>query len=600
MTPLFSIEDASKALQKYWNYPKFREKQGAVISEISKGQDVIALLPTGGGKSICYQVPALLLEGMTIVISPLISLMEDQVQALKSRGIKADAIHSGHTYSSIDRILDNCIYGNTRILYVSPERLSQVLFLERIRQVKVSMVAVDEAHCVSQWGHDFRPAYLKIKSFLEETRPRIVLSLTATATRKVLDELSQQLYNEPPILIRQSFLRSNIAIELRQTENKINQTIDLCRGGLKTIIYVRSRRKVEMIAKTLANHNIPSAYYHAGISFKRKQEIQNQFTKGMLRTVVATNAFGMGIDVPDIRTVIHMDIPPSVEEYYQEIGRAGRDGLPSKAVFIIGKDDIQFSKRQLTANFPKLELLHKIYKYVHVHYSIGVREGQGQTKSLKIKELSTKFGYSNRVLLKSLTLWQKLGAWQILDDDRDRYYLKFNISPKEARQSFKAGSMDQKIIDHIMRHYEQVFSGWVELKLKRDSNKLAISESVLLEKIGELRNRNHIKFFQLEAGLKLCFLQDRQSTKELAAYDQTYHFLKKMSTQRWEGMNGFIQTDECRMVDILKYFDEEDSEPCSQCDNCMSYLGESKPDYIRLQRQINEGEIASDKTTLEK
>ena len=589
MNQAFTSDSALKTLQKYWNYPNFRAKQQEVIDALSTGQNVIALLPTGGGKSICYQVPALVYDGVTVVVSPLISLMEDQVSALKDRKIKAEAIHSGHTYGNIDRILDNCIYGDIKLLYVSPERLQHDLFKERIKKINVNLVAIDEAHCISQWGHDFRPSYLEIRSFIDEIKPKQVIALTATATDQVLGELEELLFAKAPSVVKGSFVRENIAIEFRETEDKVGTIADICKVRLKSIIYVRSRRRVQMIAKMLINHKFAAAYYHAGLSYKEKREIQARFKNDQLDIVVATNAFGMGIDISNVQRVIHYDIPPSVEEYYQEIGRAGRDGSESKAILLLSKDNLAFSRRKLTEDFPEFELAKKLYKSVHVYYNIGLHEGEGTSKPCKPQKISEAIGLGPRKVLNGLQLWQRLGVWELSYDSRPRIYCNIVMTPKELRQEENRHQDLYPILDYFMRQYEHLFDGWIQLDLDKDRRRLKLPLSTYKEGLDKLADHGVIKLYKLQPGQMISFIQDRVSNKYLIPFKLKYDALKKMAQDRWKGVELLIETDECRMNSILNYFNETPSTVCGHCDNCRSAdIGPYGSAAIPKQQTLNE------------
>lgn len=586
MIQALTPEIAQKTLQKYWNYPNFRAKQQEVIDALARGQNAIALLPTGGGKSICYQVPALVYEGLTVVISPLISLMEDQVSALKALNIKAEAIHSGHTYGNIDRILDNCIYGDIKLLYVSPERLQHDLFKERIKKIKVDLVAIDEAHCISQWGHDFRPSYLEIRSFLDEIKPKQIIALTATATDLVLNELKSLLFAKEPTVIKGSFVRDNISIHFRQSSDKVGEIAEICKTPVKTIIYVRSRRRVQMIAKMLVNHKFKAAHYHAGLTYKEKRDIQSKFKDDSLDIVVATNAFGMGIDISNVQRVIHYDIPPSVEEYYQEIGRAGRDGSKSQAILLLSKDNLAFSRKKLTEDYPDFEFAKKIYKSVLVFYNIGLHEGIGISKPMKPKKISDAIGVGPRKLLNGLKLWQRLGAWELSYDSRPRIYCNIVMTPKELRQESNRHSELYLILEYFMRHYEHLFDGWIQLDIDKDHRRLKLSVREYKESLDKLAEHGVIKLYKLQPGQMLSFLQDRVSNKYLDPFRVKYSALKKMSEDRWKGVEQLIETEECRMNSILKYFNETPSNTCKHCDNCKSNVSSMDTDTSNLSQQI--------------
>ncbi len=542
-----------------------------MISSVLDGQDVIALLATGGGKSLCYQIPALLYEGLTIVVSPLISLMEDQVMSLKKKGIKAEALHSGHSYSSIDRIMDNCIYGDIKLLYVSPERLLHDVFKARIQKMNVSLIAIDEAHCISQWGHDFRPSYLKISELLETLPKTQVLALTATATKDVIDEIQKEVLSENCVIVKDSFKRSNLSIALRTSEDKLKDILEIVSNEHKSIVYARSRRNVQMIAETLVNHDVKSRYYHAGLSYKEKKKIQQEFSDGKIKSVVATNAFGMGIDVPDIRQVIHYDIPPSLEEYYQEIGRAGRDGLPSSSTLLISSSNLSYAKRRVTEAFPAFELATRMYKSMHVYYDIGLHEGLGIVKPLDHKSLAKSIGSSLKEVYQAVSLWQKLGVMETSQELKARTYVKVIYSPAELRKEANRRSELHDLIDYLMRHYEYLFSGWIRLSEDQDVRILKTTKVKYEEQLQKLVSLDIIKMFRLPAGHMLGFIENRISNRQIDHFLPIYQKLKGLSMQRWDGVESYVTSETCRMQAVLSYFGES-SEPCGTCDICSNSI----------------------------
>lgn len=595
MKVAFQYDQAQEALQKYWNYSDFRPLQKEVIEHVGHRHNTIALLPTGGGKSMCYQVPALLFEGLTIVVSPLISLMEDQVTSLKDLGIKADAIHSGLSHKNIDRILDNCKYGGTKMLYVSPERLMTELFITRMKQMNIAVLAVDEAHCISQWGHDFRPSYLKIRNFIDEVKPGQITALTATATPSVLEEIKEHLGIHNAALVSGSFARENLGITVLETEDKVGACFQLSKEKAKTIIYVRSRRKVQMIAKTLQGHKISAAYYHAGLNYKLKKEIQKDFKAGKYQVIVATNAFGMGIDVSDIRQVVHFDLPPSLEDYYQEIGRAGRDGQPSKAVLLFAKDDLKYSKKRATESFPDFELAKKFLKLIYIYYQINVTDGIGITRSFDFKKIAELGSVGQKDVVLNAQLWEKLGLFDINEDNQRRIFIKANLSPREMR--YEAGQNMQGDLNYMMRHFENFFDGWTQIDVARESRHLNKSPSEVIDLLDLFKARKIISKFVLEPGKRITFLEDRISSKNLDIFKKKYHFLKKMSEERWASIEAFVNNDSCKMVTILKYFGEEKATTCGLCDPCLG-IKNQQGRQVADQRSINESGESIDLSNL--
>ena len=581
------IISARKTLQKYWNYPDFRKKQSQVVQTVLTQRNTLALLPTGGGKSICFQVPALMREGVTIVISPLISLMEDQVTNLRAKGIKADFIHSGLTKSNIDRILDNTIFGDIKLLYVAPERLVHPLFLARMERAKIALVAVDEAHCISQWGHDFRPSYLLINDFVALMKAPQVIAVTATATPKVVEEITNRLSINESDIIKGSFKRENISISLLKSEDKIGAVLKLVeRLDGKTIVYSRSRRNVEMISSTLENHGYKAQYYHAGLSYRAKQKRQSDFSNGFTNIMSATNAFGMGIDIEDIRHVIHFDIPPSLEEYYQEIGRGGRDGKMSYATLLISEDNVAYSARRLKEDFQDFNLMTRIYKHLHVLNEIGIHEGEGKTTQLDINYLAMKLRMEVRPCLAAIKTWQKLGVVEITNDDKERCFIKISMTPRAIRESAKELGDMYSILEVLMRSYESIFEEWMEVDKERLILNLKLTEEDFITKLKILNRKGYLKLYESTSGQRLTFLQPRRPSNEMADFKPAYQRLEKMYKDRWASMKGLLFTTDCITHYILNYFGEKESKNCGLCLNCRKM--KKSVDLLSKQRRDNE------------
>lgn len=584
------MSEALKVLQKYWNYTNFRTEQNKVIKEVLSGKDVIALLPTGGGKSICYQVPALLTEGTSIVVSPLIALMEDQVEQLRSRGISAERLHSGLTQQSISRILDNALVGQVKILYVAPERLLQDQFLSICKQLDIGLIAIDEAHCISQWGHDFRPSYLEISNFLAELKSPQVIAVTATATERVIEEINSNLQLKKSIIMRASFKRSNIAISVTFTEDKINQLQQLLKGiKSKSLIYVRSRRQVQMISKILRSQNVAATYFHAGLSYKEKKKRQEDFKSGKTQIIAATNAFGMGIDVSDISLVVHYDMPPSVEEYYQEIGRAGRNGSDSRAVLLVSNEDVNFKTLKANQDFPTFDVMKLFYHKLFVHYDIVPHEGEGVRRNINIDELVEEDKWNYNLIRACLQRWENLSQIELIEEHRQSLLVKMSMSPRDARGlEFQLGKT-YNLLAHLMRSYENIFDQWVTLDLKKMSLQFKVEESYILQKLNVLKRNGAIKIFTQELGTQVSFKANRRPTKDLNSFKQQYNDLQSMHQARWQGMIEMLGAEECRMKYILEYFNEENHDNCGICDLCTGSDDSYKRErLLEEQRRINE------------
>jgi len=584
------MDDAVSALRKYWKYSNFRAPQSRVLKKLFEGDDVIGLLPTGGGKSLCYQIPALIQPNLTLVISPLIALMEDQVAALKARGISAERIHSGLSPDQIDRILDNVIYSDVKLLYVSPERLSQPLFITRINNVKIDLLAIDEAHCISQWGHDFRPSYLDIGRFREEIGNPHTIALTATATLNVLSEIKKYLCIPNASVVRDSFKRSNISIRMLPSEDKVGAIANAVQSDKsKSIIYARSRRVVQMVASTLRSQGINAAYYHAGVSYKAKKKRQKEFISGKLQVVAATNAFGMGIDISDIRQVLHYDLPPSIEEYFQEIGRAGRDGKDSIALALISNDDLDFKSSIIQSSFQPFSDMCMIYGLVHVLGGINLNEGELSIRDLDIDLVSEKSKLPYNHVRSIIKAWQYLGVFELLEEDKPRTLIKMTVSPRDARGLEKRLGKAYKLLSDLMRSFEQIFDHWIEIDTQSMAKNYKVEESYLLTRLKYLQKEGALRVFVQNAGEKILFKNNRVSQKFLKDYQPKYAQLKLRHEKRWASMLQLVESTECRMQYILQYFGEEEVQPCGFCDNCLKKSGSEKGNLlIEQQRDINE------------
>lgn len=575
------MDNALIALQKYWNYSEFRSSQSHVLEEVFRGRNVIGLLPTGGGKSLCFQVPALLSGGLTLVVSPLIALMEDQVQSLRHRGISAERIHSGQGAERLDRILDNVVYGDIQLLYVSPERLLQEEFQMRIAKADIVLLAIDEAHCISQWGHDFRPSYLEIGKFRANIGSPQTIALTATATPQVVAEIKEYLNIEDASIVRESFVRENIAIHIPRTDNKVSNILSLLHKTKdKNIIYARNRRAVQMISSTLQSQGLSAAFYHAGLPYKLKKQRQEAFILGALDTVVATNAFGMGIDIATIRKVVHYDIPPSVEEYFQEIGRAGRDGQASAAYMLISNDDITYKSYTLATDFQDFDRLCRVYILIHILGGINVHEGKSIIRDLDYDEIEQRTKLSYQQVYAIIKAWQHLGVWELVSEDQPRVVVKIPLVPREARQlEYKIGKV-YRLLSDLMRRHEDIFDSWTELNIREMALGYKVEPTYLLQKLKYLQDIGALAMHTSVSGDKLYFRKARIPKTELINYKKPYATLIKRHRERWQAMLGLIDTSACRMGYILEYFGESAPTPCGKCDNCINASA------IRRQQQL--------------
>lgn len=566
----FSIEQALVNLQTFWGHESFRPKQRETISHLlTQERPVIALLPTGGGKSLCYQVPATLFEGVSIVISPLISLMEDQVSGLKAVGVSCECIHSGLNAKSIDRILENCRLGHIKLLYVSPERLLTDIFRDRIAQCKVSLIAIDEAHCISQWGHDFRPAYLNIIEFIKTAPKAKIIALTASATQIVLNEIMAVLQIEDAIIVKDSFRRDNIALSISKVSDKLKSVRLLCQelSDTKIIVYCRSRRTVQLIAKVLQNVQIQAEYFHAGLNYRNKQKIQKRFKKGQIRVIVATNAFGMGIDVKDIGAVIHYGIPPSLEEYYQEIGRAGRDGRSARADLFYDTNDVNYLQNTIDVEFPDFTWLSNMYKRLHVSFQLAIGEGAGRSFPYDVTALSAKMNISGKDLYGVIKAISILGYIQIVEEINDKDFVKFSVDARSIRDAHLTPTLDL-ISSDLMRSYDNAWEDWTQLDVEHIAKRL---DFVVLEyraSLDKLRRMGLIKYYHISPGARLQWLDNRISTQDFLLAKRKYLNQKERRQIRTDGIIAFVLTDKCRVKVMLEYFGETLNGVCYKCDHC--------------------------------
>ncbi len=589
---LTELETFHKILSQYWGHAGFRPLQEEIIRSVMQDKDTLALLPTGGGKSITFQVPALARDGLCLVITPLISLMQDQVENLKKRNIRAVAIHSGLSKFELDIALDNCIYGDYKFLYLSPERLSSDLFLKRLESMKVNLIAVDEAHCISQWGYDFRPSYLQIARIREYLPGIPVLALTATATDAVAEDIQDKLLFREKNTIRQTFERKNLVYLVRKTEDKLAYLVRiLTRQKGCGIIYARNRKKTREIAEFLTKQGILSQFYHAGLDQKERKLRQDDWTRGKVRIIVATNAFGMGIDKPDVRVVIHMDLPDSPEAYFQEAGRAGRDGKKAYAVLLYQPADKQSLEKSHLVRFPEIDLIRKIYQALGNYYQVMPGAGKNQVFDFNLMDFCSKFPFHSLVVFHALKHLERAGYIELTEDidlparihfrvDRDELY-KFQI----VNEGFDG------IIKLILRVYSGMFTDFVRIDEYNLAAKAKVPVLTIVNVLSTLNNMGILYYIKPKKTPQIIFTAERLNDKSLlfpkAAYDEQQEITRK----RMDTMITYATEEHrCRSQMLLMYFGEKDPFRCGQCDVCME--SEEKPlhryDQDQLAGQIRE------------
>ena len=564
--------DALETLRRYWGYDSFRPLQSEIVTSALSGHDTLGLMPTGGGKSITFQVPGLMMEGVTIVVTPLISLMKDQVDNLKRRHIKAVTFHSGMTRHEHTVALERLINGGAKFLYVSPERLRNDNFLSLLRGLKVSQIVVDEAHCISQWGYDFRPAYLNIKK-LRKVKPDVaILALTATATPEVARDICEQLEMRDPAVYRMSFTRDNINYIVRPAETKIYEVFHiLSRTQGSSIVYVRSRKRTVEISEYLSSAGISATAYHAGLDYELKEKRQNSWQMGETRVMVATNAFGMGIDKPDVRVVIHYDMPPSLEEYYQEAGRAGRDGKRSYAVLLTSKRDQALMRRRVTESFPDREIIRKIYERICNVLNVSIGEGYGLLKEFDIEKFCDLFGYQERQCRSAIHLLQQAGYLEYMEEGdrgsrvmmtchRDELYDLHGVSPRTER-----------VLTGILRTYTGLFTEYVNINESSMARNLQLSEREIYESLLEL-GRMKILSYIPRSRIPLIYLPtSREEPRYIEIGKKIYEDRRATMSRRVEAMLSYAyDSHECRENRMIRYFGEERETGCGHCDVCRS------------------------------
>lgn len=538
-----------------------------------KGADTLALLPTGGGKSVCFQVPALLLEGICIVITPLIALMKDQVSQLKQRGIEAVAIHSGMSRSQIDILLDNCIHGITKFLYVSPERLQTEIFIARVKQMRVGLIAVDEAHCISQWGYDFRPPYLQIASLREFAPHAPVIALTASATEIVCDDIQEKLaFRSGSALFKKSFARDNLSFVVRKSENKERKILEILRKVKgSAIIYVRSRKATQEVANALMKKKISATFYHAGLSFESRSKRQDEWIQNQVRVMVATNAFGMGIDKPDVRIVIHIDLPENLESYYQEAGRAGRDGQRAYAVVIYHEADVQNLQLKVDQANPGVETLKKIYQALANYYQLAVGSGGGESFDFDLHEFTERFSYHASDVYAALKKLEEEGLIQFNESFYSPSQLHIAVDKTKLYEFQVANGQFDPVVKMMLRLYGgELFSDFVKISETYLANGLKISPKEMKKILQHLDELKIVTYQPVKEKPQLTFVLPRQDAASLPLNIARMAARKKLITEKMNAMIDFVKIQHrCRMQMIQDYFNEITFDTCGICDVCI-------------------------------
>lgn len=578
-------------LQKYWGYPDFRGIQRNIIESIASGRDTLGLMPTGGGKSITFQVPALAQEGVCIVITPLIALMKDQVQHLREHGILADAIYADKSRSEILQALDNAIFGGVKILYVSPERLASEMFQTKLRHIHVSFITVDEAHCISQWGYDFRPSYLQIAS-IREMKPGIpILALTATATPEVVDDIQERLHFKEKNVFKMSFERKNLAYVVREAEDKQGEMIHILQSvGGSAIIYARSRKRTKEMAQLLSQQGITATFYHAGLDPDVKDQRQKAWQKDEVRVMCATNAFGMGIDKPDVRVVIHIDCPDSLEAYFQEAGRAGRDGQKSYAVLLYNKhDELKLCKR-VDDTFPPKELIQDIYEHLAYFYQIGVGSGQGKTFEFDIEKFCVTYKYFPTKVDAALRILERSGYLHYEDNPDGKARVMFLLGRNDLYQLDQLAPSQDAVVTALLRSYGSLFVDLTYIDETMIARQAELTIQQVYFALKSLAARHIIQFIPRRKIPFISYTRDRVDGDKVVIPKEVWESRREQYEKRIKSMIRYAKNDEvCRSRQLLAYFGEENDRDCKQCDVCLADQAEEREKELR--RKVAENQI---------
>ena len=559
-------------LKQYWGYDSFRDLQEEIITSIGEGKDTLGLMPTGGGKSITFQVPALAQSGLCIVITPLIPQLKDQVQNLSKRGIKALAIYSGMTRQEIVTALENCIFGDYKFLYISPERLDTEIFRIKLRSMKVSMITVDESHCISQWGYDFRPAYLKIAEIRELLPGVPVLALTATATPEVVKDIQSRLNFREENVFRMSFERKNLAYIVRKTDNKTGELLHILkRIDGSAIIYVRNRRRTKEITELLMQEGITADFYHAGLDNAVKDLRQKRWQNGEIRVMVATNAFGMGIDKPDVRIVLHIDLPDSPEAYFQEAGRAGRDGLKAYAVILYAKSDKMTLHKRVADTFPEKEYILQVYEHLQYYYQMAMGDGFQCIREFNLEEFCRKFKYFPVPVDSALKILTQAGYLEYTDEQDNASRILFTIRRDELYKLREMGTEAETLIQTILRSYTGVFTDYAYISEDTLAIRTGLTRQQIYNILVTLTKRRIVDYIPHKKTPYIIYTRERLELRYLHIPASAYEERKARYEARIKAMEEYVTSESvCRSRMLLRYFGEKNEHNCKQCDVCLN------------------------------
>ncbi len=587
-------------LERYWKFTEFKPNQEAIINAVLDGEDTFALLPTGGGKSLCFQIPALAKKGICIVISPLIALMKDQVQQLNNKGIKAMALTSGISYNELDTLLDNCIYGNYKFLYLSPERLQQELVQDRIRQMHVNLIAVDEAHCISQWGSDFRPAYKNI-TLLRQLQPSVnVIALTASAKPEVIEDITKELEFIQPKIFKQSFFRSNLAYMVYHENDKYYRIESILKKyNASSIIYVRNRKLTLEVSSFLASKKITATHYHGGLSNDEKNANMTAWLNNQKQVMVATNAFGMGIDKPDVKTVIHLNLPESIESYFQEAGRAGRNGDKAFAVILKNNSDAVLVKNQFLNVLPTVGFVKQVYRKLCSYFQISYGEGIDSTHDFDFNTFCKTYNFSPVLSYNALLLLDRNSIITLSKQFKNKATVQFIISSSALFNYLETHQEFNIIVKSILRMYGGVFDHVTKIDLNRIVDKASVTESQLINALHELENNQIITLNLAKTDAQITFIQPREDDKTINRIATIIEQQNKLKQQQVKSILDYVENNTvCKSMQLLAYFGEKDIKSCGICSVCAETKKSDKPQDIntikkRIIELLESGDLSS-------
>jgi len=586
------MSDFHKILKEYWGYDNFRPLQEEIIHSVASGKDTLGLMPTGGGKSITFQVFSMDREGLCLVVTPLIALMKDQVENLKKRRIKALSIHSGMTSMEIDVTLKNAVYGEYKFLYVSPERLASSSFQEYLYRMKLNLITVDEAHCISQWGYDFRPSYLNIASLREHFPDVPVLALTATATPDVVDDIQDKLKFAEKNVLQKSFYRENLVYMVRQKEDKLGYLVETVKKAKGSgVVYVRSRKKTREITELLRRERISADFYHAGLAPEIRAKKQDEWMTGKSRVIVATNAFGMGIDKPDVRFVIHVDLPDSLEAYFQEAGRAGRDGKKAAAVLLFNASDKRRLHKQVTDSFPEMDMIRRVYQALGNYFSIAVGTGKGRVFDFNLADFSRNFNFQPLVVYHCLKILQREGYLEFTDEMEHASRVFFQVNRDELYKFQVANAPFDAFIKLLLRSYTGLFSEFTVVNEQILAQRAKTTVEVVKEYLNRLNVLKVVHYIPRRKSALIIFIKERIDEKRVKISPENYAVRKQRFLDRVDAVIDYAaQKEQCRSIVLLNYFGQGDAQACDRCDVCRQehQAGVTRSEFDQISRRVTE------------